>query len=203
MVNAFKLRRAANRPARRAQRGVVMIVALIALVLLLVGGAAMLRSVDTSSVLVGNLAFRRDLANRAERGIVLARTALNSGTLGTESARIADLTSSNYSASKLTDGVSGIPLILTNDTKFTGASMTDAHDVTDDGVTVRYVIDRQCVSAGAFDAGTCQSVASSGDAGGSNWLRKPGGESRPLYRISVRVTGPQNTQAYFQTTYAR
>ena len=195
--------RAVRRPARRAQRGVVMIVALIALVLLLVAGAAMLRSVDTSSVLVGNLAFRRDLTNRAERAIVRARTALLSGTLSTESLRIADLTSSNYSASKLTDGASGIPLILTSDTKFSSAGMTASNDITEDGVTVRHVIDRQCVSAGTFDASTCQSLESSSDAGGSNWLKKPGGASRPLYRISVRVTGPQNTQAYFQTTYAR
>jgi Tfp pilus assembly protein PilX len=184
---------------RRSQRGVVMIVALIALVLLLVGGAAMLRTIDTSSILVGNLSFRRDLANRAERGFVLARAALSSGALSVDSVRTADVTAANYSASKLTDGAGGIPLILTKDSAFT---MTGA-DITEDEVTVRYVIDRRCVAAGTFDAGSCESLTSSGDAGGSNWLKKPSGSSRPLYRISVRVKGPQNTEAYFQTTYAR
>ena len=36
---------------------------------------------------------------------------------------------------------------------------------------------------------------------GTNWLRIPGGASRPVYRISVRVTGPHNVQAYYQSTY--
>jgi hypothetical protein len=31
--------------------------------------------------------------------------------------------------------------------------------------------------------------------------RKPSGSTRPIYRISVRVSGPRSTEAYFQTTY--
>jgi len=189
-----------NRPARRAQRGVVMIIALIALVLLLVGAAAMLRSVDTSSVLVGNLTFRRDLTNRAERGLVTARLALVSGALSTEAVRVANLGSANYSASKLANGVNGVPLALTSDSTFTSTGMTGA-DVTEDGVTVRYVVDRQCLAAGAFSASTCESLENGADTGGSSWLRKPKGALRPVYRISVRVNGPRSTQAYFQTTY--
>ena len=43
---------------------------------------------------------------------------------------------------------------------------------------------------------------SSTDAGGSMHLatRKPSGAARGVFRISVRVTGPRNTEAYIQTT---
>ena len=196
------VRRPSNRPARPArQRGVVLLVTMIALLLLLVGAAAMLRSVDTSSVLVGNLAFRRDLTNRGEQAIVAARKALVSGALSAETTRDANLFSAYYSASKLENSSSGIPKVLISDAAFASAGMTVA-DISDDDVLVRYVIDRQCTAAGEFDTSTCEVVEGSSDDGGSNWLRKPGGESRPLYRISVRVTGPRNTQAYFQTTFS-
>jgi type IV pilus assembly protein PilX len=188
-------------PPPRRQRGVALIVTLIALLLMMIGAAAMVRSIDTTSGMAGNLAFRRDLANRAERAIVTARATMVSGALGTESARIADRAGSNYSSSKLPSGATGVPLVLTSNTAFASAQLT-ASDLSDDGVSVRYVIDRQCVAAGAFDPGSCESLEAGADSGGSNWLRKPGGTARPVYRISVRVSGPRDTQAFFQTTFA-
>lgn len=177
-----------------------MVFALIALVLLLVGMAAMLRSTDTSSELIGNLAFRRDLTNRAETAIVTARAAFVSGVLASDAARTADLGSANYSAVKLTTGTSGVPLLLTKDSAFTSAGMTAA-DVTADGVEVRYVIDRQCVAVGEFSTSNCEVILSEGDAGGTVGVPRPGGTARPVYRITVRVKGPRGTAAYFQTTY--
>ena len=43
-------------------------------------------------------------------------------------------------------------------------------------------------------------VGVAADASGSSFLKKAGGGTRPVYRISVRVTGPRNTQAYLQNT---
>jgi type IV pilus assembly protein PilX len=65
------------------------------------------------------------------------------------------------------------------------------------------VIDRQCAAAGSFDATTCVYVPGSSDAGGTNWLKKAGAEYVPVYRISVRVSGPRNTQVFLQTTLSR
>ena len=188
-------------PPPSRQRGVALIVTLIALLLMMIGAAAMVRSVDTSSVMAGNLAFRRDLTNRAERAIVAARAALASGALSSDSARIADRGASNYSASKLANGATGMPLVLTSDSAFGSAKLT-AGDFSDDGVSVRYVIDRQCAAAGAFDPASCESLESKPDPGGSDPARKPGGIATAVYRISVRVSGPRDTQAYFQTTFA-
>lgn len=177
-----------------------MVFALIALVLLLVGMAAMLRSTDTSSDLVGNLAFRRDLTNRAEAAIVKARAAFVSGELASDAARTASLGKANYSAVKLATGTSGVPLLLTRDSAFTSAGMT-APDLSADGIEMRYVIDRQCVAAGEFSTSNCELITGDSDAGGSEWMPRPDGIARPIYRISVRVKGPRGTAAYFQTTY--
>lgn len=185
------------------QRGIVMLITLIAMVVLMIGAAAMVRSFDTSSILSGNLAFRRDLTNQSERGIALARSAFTSGALSTDTARNADLPSANYSSIKLESNAQGIPKLLVKDSLFMSAGMGVA-DITDTtrGITVRYVVDRQCTGSGAFDDSSCVVTAGSSDTSGSNWLPKPGGESRPVYRVSVRVTGPRNTQAFFQTTFA-
>ena len=59
---------ASLRTARR-QRGVSLLIALIGLMLMMLGAVAMVRSFGTSSVLAGNLAFRRDLTNQGERGV--------------------------------------------------------------------------------------------------------------------------------------
>ena len=176
-----------------------MAITLIALVLLLVAAAAMLRAVDTSGMLAGNLAFRRDLANRSETAIAAARAALVSGALSTGAARTVDLASANYSATRLPSS-GGVPTVLASASAYKAAGYAAS---TADKVTLRWVIDRQCASGTvAFSTGACESVTSNGDAGGSSWLRKPNGASRPVYRISIRVTGPRDTEAYFQSTFA-
>lgn len=188
---------------RARQRGIVMLITLIAMVVLMIGAVALVRSFDTSSILAGNLAFRRDLTNQGERGIALARAAFTGGALSTEAARNSDQSSANYSSIKLETNEQGIPKLLVKDSLFSSAGMSVA-DTTDStqGITVRYVVDRQCTGQGPPDDSSCVVTTGSADPSGSNWLPKPGGESRPVYRVSVRVTGPRNTQAFFQTTFA-
>lgn len=182
------------------QRGIVMAITLISLVLLLIGAAAMLRTVDTSGMLAGNLAFRRDLANRSETAIAAARKALVSGALSTEAARSVDLPEANYSATKLASS-GGVPTVLASETAY-GKNGKGYASLVADKVTVYWVIDRQCASGTvAFSTATCEFVSSDGDPGGPSWLRKPNGASRPVYRISVRVSGPRGTEAYFQSTF--
>lgn len=190
----------------RAQRGVTLVIALIALAVLTVGAVAMTRSSDVSLRMAGNLAFKRDLVNQGERAIATALAELNTGGLSGEATRTANRGASNYSATLLGSSAQGIPNVLLSDTAYTAAGFTRA-DITDatTGVTVRYVIDRQCTAAGSYDIGTCQAVTAkappkSGD--GINQDVTTGAVTRPVYRISVRVTGPRGNQTYTQTTVA-
>lgn len=189
---------------RQRERGVSLLIALIGLLLLMLGAVAMVRSFGTTSVLAGNLAFRRDLTNQGERGIAAARKLLRTGALTAETTREGNLLSANYVATRLPTDEGGIPLLLLKDSLFTGTGMKTENDIVDEAaaVTIRYVIDRQCGAAGAFDSGRCAAVEGDQDSGGSNWLKRPSGSLRPVYRITVRVDGPRSTQAYLQSTFS-
>jgi len=212
----FRARRPPVPPRLRPQRGIVMVFTLIALVLMLIAVAAVVRSVDTSSSVVGNLAFRRDLTNRAELAIVQAKAALNAGgAVHAETARAGDVVAAHYSATRLASpaGGIGVPAVLVSNSAYdsagyscmNGAGVALASCATPgaDGIVIRWVIDRQCVAGtSTFGTNACAYLSSSKDAGGSaqSLTRKPNGGARSVFRISVRVTGPRNTEAYIQTT---
>lgn len=58
--------------APRAQRGVVLLITLIILVAMTLAGIGMMRSVDTGSIIAGNMAFRQAAANAGEAGTQVA-----------------------------------------------------------------------------------------------------------------------------------
>jgi type IV pilus assembly protein PilX len=188
------------------QHGVTLIIALIALVVLTVGAVAMTRSSDVSLRMAGNLAFKRDLVNQGERAIATALTELNTGGLAAEPTRTANRLASNYSSTLLGSSAQGIPNVLLSESAFTAAGFTRA-DIADasTGVTVRYVIDRQCSGTGAYDIAACQAVTAKPppkSCDGVNCDVTTGAVTRPVYRISVRITGPRGNQTYTQTTVA-
>jgi hypothetical protein len=126
------------------------------------------------------------------------------GPLASSPTRQSNATTRNYSATMLPSSAQGIPSVLLDDTAF-GAAFTGA-DITDaNGLTMRYVIDRQCSVGGVYDVSSCQAITTKapGQAGDSVDTDKPTGSvTRPVFRISVRVTGPRGVQTYTQTTLA-
>jgi len=60
----------------RSQRGVVLLIALILLVVMTLAGIGMMRSVDTGSVIAGNLAFKQATLNASDAGTSAAFNAL-------------------------------------------------------------------------------------------------------------------------------
>ncbi len=193
-----------KRPPVPSQRGVALLITLVALVALLIGGISLIRSFDVSAVQAGNLAFKRDLKNHAERGVEAAQRLLTSGALMEEGTRENSLLSLNYSAVRLATDAKGLPLLLTDDAAFTTASMgNDLTDTTGTGVTVRYIIDRQCTLAGAMTVANCITYAAPIDQSSDDRQQKVKGEARPVYRISVRASGPRNSQVFIQQTVVR
>jgi type IV pilus assembly protein PilX len=191
------------RPTLR-QRGFTLLMALIALAILSIGAVAMIRSTNTTLVMAGNLAFKRDVANQAEVAIAAAMTDLNTGSLASDASRQANALTRNYSATILPTSVEGVPNALLNDTTYASAGFTRG-DITDTaaGITLRYVIDRQCTATGTFDAAVCQSISATKTNRGddtANADMSPGADRRPAYRISVRISGPRGVQTFVQTT---
>lgn len=202
-----------SRPTRLAagQRGVVLLFGMIALVVLLIGTTALVRSMNTSLMTAGNFGFKRDLTNQGERAIQVVLQALQTGALTSETTRESNQLNSNYSASLLPSNPQGIPLALLTDGAFAavGVSNNDIA-VADMGITVRYVVDRMSAAAGPADTSNTVMADNTVPSGGSGselmtaMDSSSGGQGalapQVVYRISVRVTGPRNTQSFYQST---
>lgn len=204
-------------PAR--QRGVVLLFCLIILVILLAGGVAIVRSMNASMFSAGNLAFKRDLINQGEQAVseVLQAFAVT-GALGAANATSADLPAANYSAVQLRSNARGIPLVLlqagdsTSDFNVNGVAFTpgiayrQGRNGDDGGVKIRYVIDRLCNATGAFAVlgpSRCVYTPVAASTGGTAGEERPSTSAPPIYRLTVRVDGPRDTQVFLQTSFSK
>jgi Tfp pilus assembly protein PilX len=189
------------------QRGVVLIFTLIILLILTIGGVALMRSMNTSLFSAGNLAFRRDLANQGEMAVSNVMTAFKAGgALSSSAVTDQNVPASNYSATMLATNAQGVPnILLSQDSTFNATGFTSsANDIggaTSD-IKIRYVIDRMCTAAGATVATSCvqSSAAPTGITAGGQSVIPP---SATVYRLSVRVTGARSSQVFLQTTFTR
>jgi type IV pilus assembly protein PilX len=189
---------------RLPQRGMVLVFALITLVILLIGAVAISRSITSSQLVIGNIGFKRDLTNQGERALQIAMDAVRStGVLATDAARNANLQSANYSASLLATNSQGIPTALLSDTQFAAVGTADQDiKVEGMGVTIRYVIDRMATKEGACSSKICTMVSQKVPGSASNdqgkGLSTP---EQPIFRITLRVSGPRKTLSFFQSTF--
>jgi Tfp pilus assembly protein PilX len=188
---------------RSRQAGVVLIFSLIILLILLIGAVALMRSMNTSLLTAGNLAFRRDLVNQGEQAV---STVINEFKTGGAmvGATTANNQALNYSATILATNKQGVPRALLNNTTF-GTVGTSANDITPANypdVTIRYVIDRLCSATGSASSVLCaQSLANPPGGTGGTGAPPVTPPSSTVYRLSVRVSGARNTQVFLQTTF--
>lgn len=209
---------------RQGQRGVVLFIALIALVVMSLAAVALVRSVDTSTLVAGNLAFKQAATSSAdaalEAAIPFMRTVQAAqGTmdpwLEITHAFNNDAPASGYYASMVKDDGTE-KLNLTDAATWSAAASlpgTGAHfdpdgrDATT-GNTVRYIIQRVCRSDDAallLSTTKClfsDFVVNRGSKRGrltyDAGLGTGASGGSPLYRITARVTGPRNTVSYIQ-----
>jgi type IV pilus assembly protein PilX len=204
MMNRFQFASAVR------QRGVVLIFSLIVLLILAIGAVAVLRSVNSSLLSSGNLAFHRDLVNQAEEAVstVMTEFKTNGPPLSTSPTTVS-LPAANYSATTLPTNSQGVPLALLDNAAFalvaTPGLVPAGNDIpgrTGD-VTIRYVIDRLCTNAGTASSPNCVQSTGLPTGGTANRNTAVAPPSATVYRISVRVDGPRNTQAFLQSTFTK
>ena len=199
-------------PRRRRQRGVTLFIALIVLVAMTMAAVAMMRSVDTATVVAGNIGFRQSAVNAADQGVQAAYAWLgaNIGGAGIGNDSPASGYFSSVTAGEAPDWytnsaswVNAAALTLT--CPATGSTTTDCA-----GNTVSYVIHRMCPVANCAPNATCagvtnvcgqtlSSTAVSGEGveqGAVNFFTTP---PATHYRVTVRSTGPRASIAYVQT----
>jgi Tfp pilus assembly protein PilX len=188
---------------KQRQHGIATLVTLVALLVMLIAAVALIRSTNVSQIASGNLAFRRDITNRGEQAASVAYALFSTGYLAEAANRLSNSTGNNYSATTLaTDAKSGLPSVLLNDTTF-ASNWTTSADIVDatNGIKIRYIIDRMCSATGAPSKANCSIGTLNSDTGGTQGEQKAGGTFIPVYRLSVRITGPKNTMTFLQTTF--
>ena len=185
------------------QHGVVLFIALIVMVALSLAAIALIRSVDTTTTVIGNLAFRQASILPANMAVEEAAAALFQDADVAHVIRIpnrdANLPAENYFASwQNSDDARGVPAQLQKRTAFTQTKMLVDASLSGAQTEVRYVIERMCVAAAPALNVNCDLLPPSGPYGttvGDSSLSLP---SVPYYRVTVRVDGPQNTASFVQ-----
>ena len=187
-------------PRRGGQRGIVLVIALIVMVALSLAGIALMRSVDTSTAVVGNLAFTQASALPANLAVEEAVAALFEDELIPNVNQ--DLPAQNYYATRQNgEDTRGIPEVLTTKGKASAlARVLDAGY----GNEVRYVVERMCAPGIPVTPSRAELVKHC-----DMLPPKPSGTTSmetdkielpriPLYRLTVRVDGPRNTVSFLQ-----
>ena len=194
-------------PARR-QRGTMLVISLIVLVAMTLAGVAMMRSVDTSAIVAGNIAFKQSSLNAADGGIQAGFTYLTtfSGTTTLyNDNNTAGVSSVGYFSSAPTDEPD-----WTNTSNWTNAGSVNAGVADAGGNVVQYVIHRLCPIANCAPNATCSgatnvcgstpdTTAISGegvDQSSANFFTRP---PATHYRVTARVVGPRQSKAIVQT----
>lgn len=210
-----------NNPlSRRAvqvrQRGVALILALIVLVALTLAAIALTRSVYTSNIIAGNLAFQQAATHSADAGIenAVAWLELNNGVASSACGSVGSTVlacnqSSNGYFANWQNPTAGQSWADFWPTLTSGGSVVTL-SADNAGNTVSYVIQRMCNGAGDASStsidcavspnstgGTCAG-GSSCDAQGINLYSV----SQVYYRITAKVQGPRNTVSFVQAMMA-
>lgn len=202
---------------RQGQQGVILFIALIALVVMSLAAVALVRSVDTSTLVAGNLAFKQAATSSADAGVEAAVPWLKT----TETAQVpkdpwmdathafnVDAPANGYYSSIT------LPADLTADSTWTSAASRPGTGANFDangldsttGNTVRYIIQRVCRTPNqVLSSANCLFSDASEDNGSKRGrlsyeagLGSGATTGSPLYRITARVTGPRNTVSYIQ-----
>jgi Tfp pilus assembly protein PilX len=195
---AIQSRFASARTARR-ERGIVLFVALIAMVVMSFAGVALVRSVDTSTSVARNLVFRQASIPSVNSAIEVSMDALFKNKVIADPTN--DMPAQNYYASlQAGEGKNAVPAVLQGQyppPAYPGAFQKLPAD--NAGNTSLYVIERVCNAAGPPTLANCDLLAPK-QALGKTSMKLSGPQILPLpfYRVTVRVDGPANTTTFAQ-----
>jgi type IV pilus assembly protein PilX len=187
---------------RSAQRGMILMMALIALVAMTLAAVALVRSVDTGLLVASNLAFRQAATMAADTGLRNATTWLLSNTGGTTLHNNQFSNADAYWA----NAQNVVPAFDPLNYDWEGGNNSLLVTADDgNGNNIRYVIHRLCDAPGNPIGVACvRPPATSGSANNSSKGVVSAGSlpmtatANAYYRVTVRVRGPRNTTSYVQ-----
>jgi len=202
------------------QRGASLLFALLALGAMALAALALVRAVDTGTLVVGNIGFKQDatasadLATRQAIAAIATLAAANPANLNANqpasgyyasSYPTMDVTARQVDASHVQidwDGDGSCPSVSPTCLRTVAPATQPADGVT----TTRYLVTRLCLAAadptasGNNCAAQALSIATS-DKGGLTYAnpKDPSSVLSPYYRVIVRVTGARGTTSLTET----
>lgn len=187
-----------------------MVVTLVILVAMSLLGIALVRSVDTSTLIATNLGFRQSAVMSGDRGTEAAIVWLQVN----KASLIADVAASGYYSTEQTGtDFTGkmTPATTADDVSWAGASGATRRAFVVSGTDaagnqVAYIIQRMCDQTGSYVAGgtiqcaTSSTTVSTGASQGSSSYGSYAitGKAMIYYRITTRTQGPRNTESFTQ-----
>lgn len=198
---------------KNVQSGVVLFLAMIALVVMSLAAVALIRSVDTNSMIAGNLSYKQTAVISSSYGIEAMADTIGDKPLAY--GNVDDDVNGYYATCKsfgtgATDALKCDGANLTSDASWvagksalaTGDGLTAGKDMY--GNTIQYIVERMCHTAGAPSNAACLQAGIDLDNNSKNVLNEPSAGAPetatdlPIYRVTVRVSGPKNTISYVQ-----
>jgi type IV pilus assembly protein PilX len=199
---------------KKAQAGIVLFLAMIALVVMSLAAVALIRSVDTNSMIAGNLTYKQTAAVSSSFGIesmadFIGPKALSYGNTNDAAngyyavcSAFDGSSTDRCSGGNLTADASWVPGTNSKLASDTVAGITAGKDIY--GNTIQYIVERMCHTAGAPGTANCLEATSDPSNGTFNVQNETityGGTTAtdsPVYRVTVRIAGPKNTISYIQ-----
>jgi len=188
----------------RRQRGIVLFVAMIVLVVMALAGVAMVRQSGSGLSIAGNLAFKQSATSAGDFG---TEAALNwwlplRGTAALDT----DVPAEGYYSDW---GAAATPRLTGDPSTYDWAALAKkvvADDGTRAGNQVSYIIERLCLHPGRNPEDPTQICVKTPPSGGVNQSTTTqhyplsDGEDRRVvhYRISTQIVGPKQTLSYIQ-----
>jgi Tfp pilus assembly protein PilX len=215
-MKTLTLHRSRQTPAIR-QHGVVLFFALIALLAMSLAAVALIRSVDTGTIIAGNLALKQSATVSSDAGVEAASAqlvAMNAASVGMTAMTDAahpfnnDAPASGYYASvdPTVDPITGITWTNAFSAAVNPDPITQEPTPDASGNATRYVIHRMCRDSGvAIKDTNCLFAAPPantnevGVSGYGSYCKDCGSSSAtPQLRVTTRTTGPRGTISYVQ-----
>jgi type IV pilus assembly protein PilX len=194
----------------RAQSGVMLIISLIVLVAMTLAGIAMMRSIDTATMVAGNISFKQSTTNAADQGLQAGYS-----WLATVSGTTALYSDNNAVGSSSVGYFSSAPVIepdWNNSASWTNAAVLNAGSPDAAGNVVSYLVHRMCPCAGVAPNSTCAGGATTNVCGSTPDTAAVSGEGteqsspnfftrQPAthYRVTARAVGPRNSVTIVQS----
>lgn len=207
--------------AAARQRGISLLFALLALMALSLAAIGLVRSVDTSSLVVGNIGFKLDATASGDRGAEMAITWLQANAAG--AGLDANVAASGYYATS-TDALDAtgrrpggagravVDWLGDNCASANGAfsaCLAPSAAAAVGNNSVSWIVTRLCAAAGSKDdvGNSCATSLASGTADDANSGELNYGAPKglgvtavfPYFRIVVRTVGGRNTVSFTET----